>query len=653
MLFALVEAFGLVQVGWPAARINLLAIVVAISLATAGPILALLRPGRASSLLACFSLALAGIIAYTPALRDQAELVTPLSRAVISPVLAFRLLNGALLPPLALHLATVLYPRRPLSQRIVWASYGASIAGALLIVLLPPGPSRIGAQVALTLTILLTLGVMLGLLVTASQAPPDGNLRLSQQARIVLAGLLLTVGLLVLQPILRIAGVVPPPALTILGQLLLPVGFAVAVLWDDLFGVDVAVRRTLAAGSLSLLLLVLYLALSTALTAAVLALDPPRRNAAVLAALLLAAGGFGPIRTRAERAIERVVYPEHLVLRTAVASAQVALARVVRRKAVASLLEHDLPEHIGVDHAALQFDPPAEAHPKPGSWQTDLIVGGRVLGRYILGMRRSGLPYSAAEHEQLATLARQAALALAYAETFEALSALNAELEEQVEARSAQVLAQQRALIIVEERQRIARDLHDSVKQALFSLGLELRGARVLIDSDPVTARARIREQEQIVAQALAEMRALLAQLRTTAPESRDLVVVLREDAAALGRRHGWPVALDLPAALPLPPALTSEIARIAREALHNAWKHSGASSATLRLSGDGTSLRLVITDTGRGFVPDAAGAGMGLAGMRERAAAVGGSLIVESAPGVGTTVTAYIPLGNGANQGL
>lgn len=644
LLFALAEGLGLAWVSQYAPPGNLLALVVAASLAGAGLALALLRPGGPSMILACFSLALAGVITFTPAFRGQPGLATPLSAIMITPPLAFRLLNGALLPALALHLAVVLYPRRPVPGWALTLCYLASAGGALLIVLLPPGPARLGAQAALTATILLTLGAMLVLLITASRAPPGGDARLSGQARLVLMGLLLTVGLLVLQPILRLVGIVPPPGLTILGQLLLPVGFAAAVLWDDLFGVDVAVRRALAAGSLSLLLLTLYLGLSGALMAAVVVLDPPRRNAAILAGLLLAAVSFTPIRMRAEAAIERVVYPERPRLREAVAAAQMALAQVVRREAVVALLEHELPRRVEATHAALSLDPAAGAVPD-AAWQSDLVVGGRPLGHYTLGPRRTGLPYNPAEQAQLATLARQAALALAYAEAFAALGTLNAELEERVGLRGAQLLAQQRALIVAEERQRIARDLHDSVKQTLFSLGLELRGARLLIKSDPSAAAARIHEHEQTVTRALAEMRALLAQLRTPQPATTDLTLELRAYAAELGQRHGWRVELDLPADLPLPSAVAGELLLIAREALHNAWKHSGAATAHVRLASDHDRLTLSVSDQGRGFVPGEAGAGMGLRGMHERATALGGGTQVVSTPGAGTTVTVCIPV--------
>jgi signal transduction histidine kinase len=261
-----------------------------------------------------------------------------------------------------------------------------------------------------------------------------------------------------------------------------------------------------------------------------------------------------------------------------------------------------------------------------------------------MGLRRSGLPFAADEQAQLDALLRQAALALAYAEMVEALSTLNRELEERVEARTAQVLAQQRELITMEERQRLARDLHDSVKQTLFSLGLGVRAVRGLIRSNPAAAHESLYEQEQAVFQAQVEMGALLAQLRAPPHGPIDLARALAEHCAGLERSHALAVSLDIPPALRLPERPASELLRVAREALHNVIKHSGGASAKLRLAVEGAAIVVEVRDSGCGFDPAAAPGGMGLRGMGERVAALGGSLDLRSAPGRGTTVLARIP---------
>lgn len=222
--------------------------------------------------------------------------------------------------------------------------------------------------------------------------------------------------------------------------------------------------------------------------------------------------------------------------------------------------------------------PPDKA--QVGVWRTLLVVGGEPVGCYWLGPRRSGLTYDAGEQEQLLGLIQQAALALAYAETFDSLVQLNAELEERVATRTEHVLAQQRELVALEERQRLARDLHDSVKQTLFSLGLGLRSARNRIRSEPEAAGVLMLQQEQAALQAQAEMGELLTQLRTLAAEPVDLVAILAQHCAWLMGQHGLQISLDTPPAVTLPESLTHELANVAKEALHNVLRHSGVTQA-------------------------------------------------------------------------
>ncbi len=201
------------------------------------------------------------------------------------------------------------------------------------------------------------------------------------------------------------------------------------------------------------------------------------------------------------------------------AEAHTALTQALLREAVIALLAEELPQRIGATGAALLFEGSEQPPEAERAWSAPLIIGGRVLGHYWLGPRRSGLPYAADEQKQLQTLTQQAALALAYAETFDHLADVNRELEERVAMRTAHLLAQQRELAALGERQRIARDLHDSVKQTLFSLGLGLRVSRQLLKTDPAAAQQMLNTQEAMAIQAQAEMGTLLA--RTCGPARR------------------------------------------------------------------------------------------------------------------------------------
>ena len=281
---------------------------------------------------------------------------------------------------------------------------------------------------------------------------------------------------------------------------------------------------------------------------------------------------------------------------------------------------------------------------------TDLTVGGRSLGRYWLGPRSTGLPYAADEQAQLQALAQQAALALAYAESFNALAALNRDLEQQVVARTEQVLEQQRALAVVAERQRLARDMHDSVTQTLFSINLGARALRDLLQRDANAAIEALDEQERAAQQALAEMRALLAQLRSPLLADGDLGAALRSYSALLHQQHGLVAKLDITVHGIVSMPLAEALLHIAKEALYNVVKHSGVAEAQLRLADDQAAIVLEISDAGCGFDPASAGLGdsFGLRGMRERVAALDGTLALAAAPGAGTTVRVWVPIGDG-----
>jgi signal transduction histidine kinase len=318
-----------------------------------------------------------------------------------------------------------------------------------------------------------------------------------------------------------------------------------------------------------------------------------------------------------------------------------------------------LPRQLGASGATLALAPaPETPGPIEPAWNAALVVGGTTLGRYWLGPRRTGARYDADEQAQLQALVQQAALALAYAEAFDALDALNRDLEQRVAERTAQALQQQRVLAIVEERQRLARALHDSVTQTLFSISLGARAIRGLLRCDATAATAALSEQEAAAQQALAEMRSLLAQLRGPTTDRTtnldggqdvdqvDLARAISEHCAALERRDDLSVVLELPAALYLPANAARELLHVVREALHNVVKHSGEHAATCMLAVAGTTLLITIADRGKGFEQDHVGdMSFGLRGMRERVAALGGTLEITPTVGAGTVVRARMPL--------
>jgi signal transduction histidine kinase len=204
-----------------------------------------------------------------------------------------------------------------------------------------------------------------------------------------------------------------------------------------------------------------------------------------------------------------------------------------------------------------------------------------------------------------------------------------------------------RAKAVLEERQRLARELHDTVTQALYSVALWAEAADRQLDvGDVGTAREHLRDVRTTSREALSEMRLLLFELRQPVFELKDLSAALRARLGAVEARSGLATEMRLEECLDLPGAVAQDLYRIAQEALNNVLKHGHASRVMVTLESTAERVHLEVTDDGAGFHPDAAqsGGGLGLNGMRERAEQWGGTLTIESAPGGGTRVQVEVP---------
>ena len=195
-----------------------------------------------------------------------------------------------------------------------------------------------------------------------------------------------------------------------------------------------------------------------------------------------------------------------------------------------------------------------------------------------------------------------------------------------------------------QERAHLARELHDSVTQALFSMGLTTRSLEILLERDPAAARDKLGELRDLQRDALAEMRALIFELRPSSLEQDGLVQAIRNHAAAVGARTGLAVTVEAEPVERLPIEAEEALYRIAQESLHNVVKHGGACVAQIRVEQDATGVVLTVVDDGQGFDPEQVGRGhLGLVGMRQRAERVGAKIGIESKPGGGTRVTVRV----------
>jgi len=253
------------------------------------------------------------------------------------------------------------------------------------------------------------------------------------------------------------------------------------------------------------------------------------------------------------------------------------------------------------------------------SWMwVPLAVRGRLIGG--IGLVHEKRNYFTPHHADLAlSVANQAAITL-----------INAEL-----------YGNAQALAVLEERQRLARNLHDAVNQSLFSAGLIAEVLPRLWDQDQEEARRSLEELRRLTRGAMAEMRALLAELRPSTLTDSSLSDLLRQLGNALSGRINLPVAVTVTGEFFLPAEAQVAYYRLCQEALNNVAKHAKASHVEIDLKQNGVVIELRIRDDGLGFDPKQTFSGhYGLSMMRERAEAAGLLLTVTSQPGQGTELT-------------
>ncbi len=211
---------------------------------------------------------------------------------------------------------------------------------------------------------------------------------------------------------------------------------------------------------------------------------------------------------------------------------------------------------------------------------------------------------------------------------------------------NARLYEQGQQLAALQERQKLARELHDSVSQVLYGIALGARTARVQLDRDPAQAIEPVEYVLSLAEAGLAEMRALIFELRPESLATEGLVAALEKQAAALRTRHQVEVITSFAPEPDVSLEMKEALYRVTQEALHNVVKHARASRVDLRLQMNEQAITLEIGDNGRGFDPTAAFPGhLGLTSMQERVERLGGHFSLISAAGQGVMVTAVLPL--------
>lgn len=194
----------------------------------------------------------------------------------------------------------------------------------------------------------------------------------------------------------------------------------------------------------------------------------------------------------------------------------------------------------------------------------------------------------------------------------------------------------------LEERHRLARELHDSVKQQVFALAMQLGSARACLPQDPQRAETHLARAAELAHQVQAELAGLIQALRPLRVQKQGLARALQALAGEWSLQTGVAVEIQVQEVGGLPPRVEQAFFRVAQEALANVACHSGARAVSLSLTREGRQVRLRVAGGGSGFDPEAAQAkGMRLRNMRERIEEVGGSLVIDTAVGRGTRLRA------------
>jgi len=257
---------------------------------------------------------------------------------------------------------------------------------------------------------------------------------------------------------------------------------------------------------------------------------------------------------------------------------------------------------------------------------------GRMIGIFSIGTSSPRRVFDERDVEVLSLFAKHAAIAI----------------------ENARLYGEAERLAHLNERHAIARELHDSVTQSLFTILLMADAARNYLRTGQEDPRTTVELLYQAARDALTEMRALIYQLRPAPLEGEGLITALRKLADATQARHGLVVEVRQSGLRRLPPEMEDALFRIAQEALHNAVKHARAGRVMVELRLTEDEAALTVADDGGGFdpacppsrrQPSASQAGLGLVTMRERAEQLGGCLTLNSVPHSGTQVEARLPL--------
>ncbi len=423
-----------------------------------------------------------------------------------------------------------------------------------------------------------------------------------------------------------------------LAFLLVPISIGVAIQRYQLWDIDVVINRTLVYGSLTAIVIGLYVLVVGGLGA----LLQGRGNVLIsLAAAGLVAVLFAPLRARLQRGVNRLMYGERDDPHAVISRLGQRLEATLAPDAVLPTIVQTVTDALRIPFAAIELRRAGElalvasaGQPVGEATRLPLTYRGELVGEMVLGGRPGEQAFGIADRRLLEDLARQAGVAVHALRLRDEALGLAADLQ-----RSRERLVTARE----EERRRLRRDLHDGLGPQLAALTMKAEAARDLLTTDPAMTGRLLAEIIEQMQASVTDIRRLVYALRPPALDDLGLVGALRAHAT-LHNQGRLRVTVEAPDTLPpLPAAVEVAAYRIAQEALANAARHSGARSCTVRLEAEEDGLYVEVSDEDKG-IPGDRKAGVGLSSMRERTAELGGSLVIEPLPTGGTRVRARLP---------
>jgi signal transduction histidine kinase len=434
---------------------------------------------------------------------------------------------------------------------------------------------------------------------------------------------------------------------------LVPVAIGIAIFRYHLYDIDIVINKTLVYGSLAVFITAVYVAIVVGVGS--LAQHGARPSLGLsIAATAVVAAAFQPVRARVQRFANRLVYGHRATPYEVLADFAGRMAGAYAAEDLLPRMARMLAEGTGAARADVWlkagesfrdgavWPPGAPAQPPARATAADMPAysadrilpvrhQGEVLGALSVS-KRPGEALTPTEDRLLTDLAAQVGLVLK-----------NAGLREQLLARLEQIRASRRRLVAAQdaERRRIERNIHDGAQQQLVALAIKLSITESMIGTDTDGERELLAELRRDAAGAVQDLRDLARGIYPPLLASRGLVAALEAQA----RKAPVPTSVTADGVGRYPQDLEAAVYFCVLEALQNVAKYAGATRAEVRLAASGPDLEFTVTDDGAGFDPDSNVYGTGLQGMADRLHAHGGSLLVHSQPGHGTTVTGRLPV--------